>query len=137
MLKEIFLHVIDRGDLHCFLVEALDVCPQRFISALDDCFEQSLLLWVSTRGGEVSRKYPPKLLPGGDRLVRETLIPRHCSLLESGWEQSALDGPSDSSIVEESVNVLNMFAGVLRSIVGSDRRWLLQADRELGFCNFS
>ena len=41
-LEEIFLHVVGRGDLYRFLVEALDVCPQRFISALDDRFERSL-----------------------------------------------------------------------------------------------
>ena len=64
------------------------------------------------------QEHPPKLLPGGNRFVWETLVPRHYSFLENGWEQSAFDSPSDSSLVEVSVNNLNMLVGVRRSIVG-------------------
>ena len=83
------------------------------------------------------REHPPKLFLGGDGFIWETLVPRHCSFLESGRENFAFDGSSDPSIVEEGVNVLYMFIRVCCPIVSSQWGWFFQTDRELGLYNLS
>ena len=65
------------------------------------------------------RKYPQELFPRGDGFVWEAIVPRHRPLLESGWEESAFDGSTDPSVVEESVDVLDVLVRVFCSIVGS------------------
>ena len=65
------------------------------------------------------REYPLELFPGGVGFIEEALVPSHFFLSESGWEQSAFDGRSETSVVEDGVNVLDMLVLDCRSIVGS------------------
>ena len=46
-------------------------------------------------------------------------------LPESGWEESAFDGSPDPSVVEESVDDLDMFVRIRRPVIRPQRGWFL------------
>ena len=74
------------------------------------------------------REHLSQLLPRGNRFVWKAFVPRHGTFPQGSREQSTLDGTSNSSVVEEGVNILYVFIRIGRTIICSQRGWFFQAD---------
>ncbi|MCI86043.1 hypothetical protein A2U01_0107322, partial [Trifolium medium] len=59
-------------------------------------------------GGEVSAELFCQILPRGDELGSQTLVPSHGPFPQCGWKESAPDGTTDHTEIKDGIDVVNM-----------------------------